>query len=1113
MTQERSMLLNPQAAIAAPTTYKVLYAYSDTHPAHKGRLKVGDATLHSGKGLDEVTQSEIEAAARARIDGYTKTADIAYTLEHAELAVREVTELDATGEEVKTWKPFRDYDVHSVLMRAGHKKIFARADKSSGEWFEVPVEAVRAAIATVKAGGHYLPALIPGTITLRPEQEAAVKQSLRLFKQASLEEPKKMLWNAKMRFGKTLTSYKLVEALEVHENLTRVLILTHRPDVNEAWSEDFVKSGLQGAGWTYGSKRNLLSWEAVKASEKLVWFASIQDLRGSERGSTAFGKETNRELFETEWDLVVNDEVHEGTMTDLAKLMFASIKGKRYLDLSGTPFNVLAAADWEDEDLAARFAYDGRYHWSYPDERKAKKAWEEDANNEGKENPYGNLPEVRFVTYDVSEALGALAKNAAQNTSGGISFTELFRTQRPEGGRATFVHREAVLDLLQKMRGDKKYNSDPALFPYHRTFANYFNHTLWMLPHVDACEALEDLLKTHESGFAGFRIVNATGVGRGGWEQDRTALAAVKTAISESPHTITLSQQMLTTGVTVPEWTAVFMLNNTTSPMLYMQTAFRAASPWRLPDGRVKETAYIFDFHPARCLREIVEVAKANAPEAPGDDPVEQAKRDRETVEDYLEYISVLSLVGAKFVAPDSDSIMEQLNEAYISEVVEKGFDSPRLWNGKQLESFSIEKVKILEALRKLQGGKDHDSKKGLVVVTSLSDEERALLQELEARGKQEPPEPLGEKEAGRKQELEAKEKAATLQERKNRQNAVSILAGVAARLPMLVFASPADVKITPGNFASLVDDASWELFMPKNLLRVMPEGTKPLEERQEALGHEGNLLYWEDVRRFFDPVIFSLSCERLRRTARENAEKPPLEAAFRTATLFGTFKNPDKETVLTPHRVVELQYTSTMGGLSFLDLKKSTAAHSFARLRNKATGEEESHPLRVALTLLDAETHELAPVWVEPEGEDLQKLWEDPTATILDINSKTALYPLFAACSFFWQACGGDPARIPLGRQRQWWKTIVEEQVFANCKVDYAALIARRVLAGYDEGVKVNVSVVDVLALKKHMDAARPRLTQEEKDALWKWLFDVSKFSTVGERVETFLQEASDES
>lgn len=1108
--------ISANEAIEAPASYRVIYVFRDDQEKHVGRLKVGDTTLRTNKPHNEIIQAEMEAAAHKRIATYTRTAEVGVVLEHVELAIRPAKEQVGLPEEkVTEWEGFRDYAVHAVLQRSGHAKKVALKNKKGGEWFEITVDEARAAIAAVKAHEHFIAdsdQVLLNTITLRPEQEDAVKKTASCFKGATLEQPRRMLWNAKMRFGKTLTSYSLVRKIAEADAPYKVLIITHRPDVNDSWWDDFKKLGMDKDGWAYGSKRTRLSWDDVSHNDRLFWFASIQDLRGSHKTSEAEAIDElvkNKELFETEWDLVITDEAHEGTLTELAKRMFMGIKSRQYLDLSGTPFNIIDLDDWEDEELAQRFAYDDRYNWSYPDERKAKRAWTEAHGGDDTGNPYASLPEVRFITYDVSDAISSLNDEDVSGKKTGIDFSELFST-RPTDKGVQFVHEEQVEDLLHKMQALGRYSDDPSLFPYHSNFDNYFNHTLWMLPNVAACEAMEALLGRHSSGFSGFKVVNATGKGGDTWDGDKTALEAVRKAIRENRNTITLSCQMLTTGVTVTPWTAVFMLNNTKSPMLYMQTAFRAASPGSLPDGRAKEFAYVFDFNPDRCLQLIVETAKVNAKESKNGDPVEQAELDKASVSEYLEYISLLSLTGSKFTAPDSDLIMERLNEAYISEVIEKGFDSPKLWNSKQLQEFDIEKVKILEALRKLQGGKDSEaSRKGVLPITELSPEERARLKELVEKAEADPQVELDEDERAEKKELEKKAGEAKKQERKNRQNAVSILAGVAARLPMLVYASPAEERITPENFASLIDDESWQEFMPKNLIRVMPEGTKTLEERQEeALADEGNLLYWEDVRRFFDPVIFSLACERIRRTARELDEKPPLERAFRTAALFSNFKNPDKETVLTPFRVVTMQYANTLGGLQFIDLEHSTAEHVLAYTRNLTTGELESHTMKKTIELLDMGTHELAPVWktsdVDPVQSDVKDFWEDPETTVFDINSKTALYPLYAAASLFYEGkrafeeANGKP--LDDETQRELWQKIVKYQIFVNCRVPYSAKIAQRVLAGYND-YEVNTSVVDVLEVRSKLKEVRlPKsegkkgtrpLTDEEEALLWRFIFD----------------------
>src|SRR5690606_29622219 len=69
---------------------------------------------------------------------------------------------------------------------------------------------------------------------LRDEQAAAVTQTLHHIK----SHPKgEFLWNAKPRFGKTLTTYDLARQLDA----TKLLIVTNRPSIANSWFDDFEK--------------------------------------------------------------------------------------------------------------------------------------------------------------------------------------------------------------------------------------------------------------------------------------------------------------------------------------------------------------------------------------------------------------------------------------------------------------------------------------------------------------------------------------------------------------------------------------------------------------------------------------------------------------------------------------------------------------------------------------------------------------------------------------------------------------------------------------------------------------------------------------------------------
>ena len=174
-----------------------------------------------------------------------------------------------------------------------------------------------------------------------------------------------------------------------------------------------------------------------------------------------------------------------------------------------------------------------------------------------------------------------------------------------------FIHEDHVwkfLDLLCK--------EDPASqYPYSNDdFRNSLSHTLWMLPGVASAARLEALINNHKLHTQfGFEVINVAGEGSAIEsanpddaskieKKEKDALKRVKDAIKHNEKTITLSCGRLTTGVSVPEWTGVFMLSGgySTGAANYMQTIFRGQTPYK--NGAIKSNCYAFDFAPDRTL-------------------------------------------------------------------------------------------------------------------------------------------------------------------------------------------------------------------------------------------------------------------------------------------------------------------------------------------------------------------------------------------------------------------------------------------------------------------------------------------------------------------------------
>lgn len=182
---------------------KLIYVFRIPDEAHSDCLKIGEATFDDGNITLPPNSSALNKAATARIDQYTKTAGIAYELLHTEIAIS-VRDGHLAG--------INDKEVHDVLLRSGIKrKVFDKVN-GANEWFCCDLETAKRAITAAKEGRK---ALNPNEISvnmtppcLYPNQRDAVEFTKDRFKRI-----KEVLWNAKMRFGKTITALTLIKEM------------------------------------------------------------------------------------------------------------------------------------------------------------------------------------------------------------------------------------------------------------------------------------------------------------------------------------------------------------------------------------------------------------------------------------------------------------------------------------------------------------------------------------------------------------------------------------------------------------------------------------------------------------------------------------------------------------------------------------------------------------------------------------------------------------------------------------------------------------------------------------------------------------------------------------
>lgn len=977
--------------------YKLIYVFRINDKAHEGLLKIGEATCHTDKNPDELVPNcnVLNVAAKKRINQYTTTAGIVYELLHTELARHMVIKKGKNRLEA-----FSDHDVHKVLERTGIKRHYFDAQNKANEWFKVDLETAKKAINAVKEGRSSLLSSEvsegKSPIIFRPEQADAIRKTIKQFKTGN-----QMLWNAKMRFGKTLTALQVAKECE----FKHVLILTHRPVVSDGWYDDFEKI-FYDTDYVFGSKKkgedinNL-----IDTDKKFVYFASLQDLRGSEAVGGKFDK--NDEIFLTEWDFVVIDEAHEGTLTKRGQAVINTINelsdSPKILRLSGTPFNLLDK--FKDEEI---------YTWDYVMEQREKADWYK--KHFGDPNPYAELPELQIFTYNLDK----LIPGFIDVEDGAFNFREFFRTWTgnvqkdfkpiPEGAQVgEFVHKASVkrfLDLL--CRADSKSN-----YPFStQEYREYFRHSLWMVPGVKEARALSAMLNSHSVfGSGAFKIVNVAGDGDEEIDS-RDALKAVRKAFGDNPdetYTITLSCGRLTTGVTVPEWTAVFMLSGTfsTSASSYLQTIFRVQSPANI-NGKIKERCCVFDFAPDRTLKMVAEAGKLSTKTG-------KTSNDRKIMGEFLNFCPVISVDGSSMQPYNVDRLLQQLKKAYTDRVVRNGFDDKHIYNDNLLKLDDIE-LADFEELKKIVGASKQTEKVKEIDINNqgYTNEEYEEIERIEAKPKKErTPEEIAR--------LEEKKK-----KRDNAQKAMSILRGISIRIPLLIYGAevPVDKEITVDNFVDLIDDSSWNEFMPTGVTKAT----------------------YKKFSKYYEQDVFVAAGRQIRNMALAADELSPDERVNKIAAQFAMFKNPDKETVLTPWRVVNMHMSDCLGGYCFYN-------------------------------------EDFTDTIEEPRYVDHGKVTEETLANtkaqILEINSKTGLYPLYVTYSIYRKRCKEvKPEDLTIEKQYELWQKTVEDNIFVICKTPMAKAITRRTLLGYRKG-KINAHAFDdlIMQLKEKPEQFREKV------------------------------------
>lgn len=654
----------PRRPPAVPT----IYAYADTNPQYDGLLKVGYTTRD--------VRARVEEQYPTKRPGKSP-----YVIQVEESAMR------ADG------SSFTDHDVHRLLR----KRNFANPER---EWFRCDADDVRAAILALVEGKDFEESRTR-SFALRPEQEEAVARTMAYFEKAKAENPGKtphFLWNAKKRFGKTFAAYMLAKRM----GWKRILVLTYKPAVQSQWEED-VKTHVEFDGWQFVAGADLpkTGEPAYDKTRPIVCFGSFQDFLGK-NPKTGGIKAKNEWVHAINWDCVMLDEYHYGAWRDIAKYLFEKedqqgrlllnedeepeesqevrpvdedsipITTDAYLYLSGTPFRAITTGEFIEDQI---------FNWTYSDEQRAKRDWQ------GANNPYLSLPRMVLMTYQLPEQIRDIAGKSEFD-----SFDlNAFFAASGRGGKATFKHEDEVQKWLDLIRGafapstvdDLKLGAKKPPMPFsHAPLLEVLAHTLWYLPDVASCHAMDNLIGRRQNLFyQDYRVIVAAGKDAG------TGMAALTPVLNriDDPlrtKTITLTCGKLTTGVTVRPWTGILILRNLQSPETYFQAAFRVQSPWTVsnPDGLspneeviLKKECYIFDFAPDRALRQLAEYScRLNISET--------AAPDRK-VEEFIDFLPVLAYDGSSMKQIDAAGILDMAMSGTTATLLARRWESALLVN------------------------------------------------------------------------------------------------------------------------------------------------------------------------------------------------------------------------------------------------------------------------------------------------------------------------------------------------------------------------------------------------------------------------------------------------
>jgi len=604
---------------------------------------------------------------------------------------------------------YSDRDIHVQLRKMGIPQV-------RKEWYACTLPQVKSAYHQLTQG-----VARPNSYSMRPEQQDCCDKIVGHFNNGG----ERFLMNAKMRFGKTFTSYQAAKAM----GFKKILVLTYKPSVFNSWRTD-LEQHVDFDGWSASQAKS----GEVNFNDPTVVFESFQQLlnggKADDNGDLVFAgvkkKTSSGWIYDIDWDLVILDEEHYGMKTPKATEVLDALTYSRQLKLSGTPYKTLASGEYSDEEI---------FSWRYVDEQKKK--------NEGSE-PHQCMPTMKFHTFNVHPSVIKEADDSGYNEEDGFRIEKMFATKdNKEQIKELKKEKENTNDLLEREQlqekitclkaSDEKFEYPSAVdaflttigqkrvkgqswSPYQAEDINnrLLDHMLWMLPQnlgVAICAELCDMLRSHPNfGQRGYHIINASG------KNNTVNIEDVKDAIKRNSKTITVSCGRFDTGVTVPEWKTVIMLDGSKSAEKYFQTIFRAQSPLKGHDE-----CLVIDFNPQRTLELVYDYCSYTAKAS---DSTEESTRE------FFEVASLLEHGANGLVERDVGDVMMAMSRSgnfidrfkHARNICSNNADEKLL---EALADLTAEKAKKIEVLL----GSTNEVEKGKISKT-LTQSEKTVLKD-----------------------------------------------------------------------------------------------------------------------------------------------------------------------------------------------------------------------------------------------------------------------------------------------------------------------------------------------------------------------------------------------